>query len=178
MELADWYSVSKAMHLIGMVSWMAGLFYLVRLMVNHAEAFDLEEPTRGVLIRQYELMEGRVYKVIIVAAVVITWLFGVLMLSIQPAWLAQGWMQVKLLLLLALTGYTYFCKKEIGKLTQGPAGSSIYYRALNEFPTIILAGAVFLAVFKTRINWLIFTVCILGFIFLIASAIRKVNKKK
>ena len=84
MEIASWYSVSKSLHLIGMVSWMAGLFYLVRLMVYHAEAFGLNEPERGTLTRQYGLMEEKVYRIILQPAVVITWVFGVLMLFLQP----------------------------------------------------------------------------------------------
>ena len=97
MELANWYSVAKALHLVGMVSWMAGMFYLVRIMVNHAMAFDRPEPERSILATQFTVMEWKSYNVILKPAVIITWSFGVIMLCINPFWLSQGWLNLKLL---------------------------------------------------------------------------------
>ena len=179
MNWTNWYSVSKAMHLIGMVSWMAGLFYLVRLFVYHAEATQKSETERGVLMRQYAIMEGRVNKIIIKPALVITWTFGSMMLAIQPIWLEQPWMWAKLGMLLILTAYTVYCGRHIRYLVQDPQQfSSVYYRAMNEVPTIILVTIVFLAVFRSAINWWYLLLGILLFAGLIFSAIRRLAKKQ
>jgi protoporphyrinogen IX oxidase len=170
-----WYAVLKALHLIGMVSWMAGLFYLVRIMVNHAEAWMLEEPARDILTRQYHLMEQRVYKVIVVVAVVLTWVSGTLLLVLQPAWLQQPWMLVKLLLLAGLTWYTWYCKTIIPRLAAGPWKQHTYYRALNEVPTLFLVAIVFLAVFRMMINWWYLGIGMSIFSGLIGYAIWKVR---
>lgn len=179
MEAANWYSVAKAMHLIGMVSWMAGLFYLVRLMVYHAEAGGMPGAQRDILSRQYNLMEWKVYKIILKPAVVITWVFGVLMLMIQPAWLQQAWMTGKLVFVLALTFYTYYCQAHIRLLENGKSTfTHVHYRVMNEVPTIILVGAVFLAVFRDRINWWYLLGGVSAFTLLILTAVRRVARKK
>ena len=82
-----WYSACKSLHIIGAVSWMAGMFYLVRIMVYHAMALQRPEPERGILARQYSVMEWKAYNIILKPAVIITWSFGTVMLCIQPAWL-------------------------------------------------------------------------------------------
>ena len=179
MELANLYSIAKSFHLIGMVSWMAGMFYLVRIMVNHAMAFAEAEPQRGILARQYTIMEWKSYNIILKPAVIITWSFGVLMICINPALLEQGWLQLKLVFLVILTGYTHYLKSHIRQLETGPSSfTHIHYRALNEVPTIFLVAIVFLAVFKTGINyaWLLGGLAV--FIGLIAWGIRKANSKK
>lgn len=179
MEAANWYGVAKAMHLIGMVSWMAGLFYLVRLMVYHAEAAGMQETQRDILSRQYNLMEWKVYNIILKPAVVITWAFGVLMLLIQPAWLQQTWLWGKLVFVLALTVYTWFCRVHIGLLENGKSGfTHVHYRVMNEAPTIILVSAVFLAVFRDRINWWYLLGGVGAFSLLILGAVRRLARKK
>lgn len=179
MTLADLYALAKSLHLIGMVSWMAGLFYLVRIMVYHAEALAGPEPPRGALAGQYNKMEWKAYNIIVRPAVVITWTFGVLMLSIQPALLEQGWMLGKLSFILLLTGYTHYCQGHIRRLENGQgAFTHLQYRAMNEAPTIFLVGIVFLAVFKTGINWAYFALGVGGFAGLIFYAVRRANHGK
>ena len=95
------------------------MFYLVRIMVNHAMAFDRPEPERSILSAQYTIMEWKSYNIILKPAVVITWSFGVMMLVIQPFWLQQGWMHLKLLFLLLLTGYTHYLKGHIRQPSSG-----------------------------------------------------------
>jgi putative membrane protein len=178
MELANWYSVAKALHLIGMVSWMAGMFYLVRIMVNHAMAFDRPEPDRSILAKQFTIMEWKSYNVILKPAVIITWSFGVIMLCINPFWLNQGWLNLKLLFVIMLTGYTHYLKSHIQQLESGTSRfTHIHYRALNEVPTVFLVGVVFLAVFKDRINYFILCGGLLFFIGLMAWGIHRANRK-
>ena len=178
-ELGYWYLVCKSLHLIGLVSWMAGMFYLVRIFVNHAEALNMEDATaRAILCNQYNLMEWRVYNIIMRPAVYITWTFGTIMLFLQPYLLSQPWMVVKLILLVALTGYVLVCKKHIRLLEDGSTQHShVFYRAMNEIPTLFLVSIVFLAVFKHLINWWIWVVGIGLFSALIFSAVKKVAKK-
>lgn len=178
MTLSNLYSIAKSLHLIGMVSWMAGMFYLVRIMVYHAMAFGQAEPERSTLTAQYTLMEWKAYKIILRPAVVITWTFGVLMLCIQPVWLREGWMHLKLGFLLLLTGYTHYLQKHIRDLEAGVSRfTHIHYRALNEVPTIFLVAIVFLAVLKSGINyWYLFT-GLFVFTGLIAWGIRKANRR-
>lgn len=177
MTLATLYSFAKSLHLIGMVSWMAGMFYLVRIMVYHAMALEKAEPERSTLAQQYALMEWKSYKIILQPAIVITWTFGVLMLFIQPSWLHDGWMQLKLTFLILLTGYTHSLKSHIRQLEKGASKfTHIHYRALNEVPTIFLVAIVFLAVFKDRIHYLTLFGGLAVFTGLIAWGIRKANK--
>jgi protoporphyrinogen IX oxidase len=178
MELLGWYQSAKSLHLIGMVSWMAGLFYLVRIMVNHAESLGGDPTTKSVFALQYNKMEWKAWRVIIVPAVVMTWSFGVTMLCIQPSWLEQPWIHVKLFFLLLLTGYTWYCKKHIELLEKGGTKHNhVYYRAMNEVPTVIMVAIIFLAVFKQHINWLYLAIGLILFSALIFSAVKKVAKK-
>ncbi len=178
MDLSSLYSIAKSFHLIGMVSWMAGMFYLVRIMVNHAMALTEAEPQRGILTRQYTIMEWKSYNIILKPAVIMTWSFGVMLLFIQPAWLQQGWLHLKLTFLVLLTGYTHYLKSHIRQLESGTSRfTHIHYRALNEVPTIFLVAIVFLAVFKNGINyaWLLGGLAV--FIGLIMWGIRKATRK-
>jgi putative membrane protein len=177
MNIANWYSVAKALHLIGMVSWMAGMFYLVRIMVYHALALEGDDPENKALQRQFVVMEWKSYNIILKPAVVITWSFGVMMLCLQPIWLEQGWMHLKLFALLLLTGYTHSLKGHIRALEAGSTKHAHrYYRVLNEVPTIFLAAIVFLAVFKSNINYFMLFGGLLVFVGLIAWGIQKVRK--
>lgn len=173
-----WYQAAKSLHFIGVISWMAGIFYLVRIMVYHAEARQLQDASRSILEQQYQLMEQRAYQIIIVPAVWISWICGSIMLSLQPVWLTQGWMHVKLLFLVLLSGYTHYCKGHIRLLASAEgAPSHLFYRAMNEVPTILMAGIVFLAVYKQGINWWMWAVGVFGFAALILFAVKKASKR-
>lgn len=178
MTISTLYAFAKSLHLIGMVSWMAGMFYLVRIMVYHAMALEQTGPQRDTLAQQYTVMEWKSYRIILVPAVFITWTFGVLMLFLQPAWLREGWLQLKLLFLVVLTGYTLYLKKHIRQLETGASGfTHIHYRALNEVPTIFLAAIVFLAVFRNGVNYVALFIGLAVFTGLIAWGIWKANRK-
>ena len=147
--------VFKSLHIIGFVSWFAGLFYLVRMFVNHEEAYARPEPEAQILARQFALMEQRVYKIIINPAMMITWTGGLGMLFMNPSYLSFGWMHLKLLFLILLMGYHFYCKKLVRLYGEGQRPyDSFQLRLLNEVPTVFLASIVFLAVFRTNINYL------------------------
>ena len=154
------------------------MFYLVRIMVNHAMAFADPEPQRSILARQYTIMEWKSYNIILKPAVIITWSFGVMMLCVQPLWLEQSWMHAKLTFLVLLSGYTHYLKSHIRQLENGTSRfTHIHYRALNEVPTIFLVAIIFLAVFKERTSfgWLLGGLAV--FIGLIAWGIRKATRR-
>ncbi|HAD12977.1 MAG TPA: TIGR00701 family protein [Saprospirales bacterium] len=178
MQISDWYAIAKALHLIGMVSWMAGIFYLVRIMVYHAQSKEKAPEIRLVLQDQFTGMEWKAYKVIIQPAVVITWAAGSTMLFIQSAWLQQPWMHVKLTLLVLLTVYTHGLKDHVKKLEAGTSiRTHLFFRAWNEVPTIAMVGIIFLAVFKDRINFFTLFIGLILFVLLIGWGIWKVNRR-
>lgn len=150
----EYYGYFKAFHIVGFVSWFAGLFYLVRMFVYHAEAEDKPEALRADWKKQFTLMQWRVYKMIATPALVITWVCGLSMLTINPALLQQGWMHVKLTLLFLLVAYHFYCRHIIRLQEQGTdRKSSMHYRLLNELPTLFLVAIVLLAVRRNLIDF-------------------------
>ena len=166
----------KALHLVGMVSWFAGLFYLVRIFVYHVEAQTKGEPDRGILTTQYALMEHRVYRIICTPAMVLTWIGGIGML-VWHGWdwiVAMPWFHFKFALLLGLVGYHFYCRKLIHRLDRGVSiGSSTQMRLLNEVPALLLITIVLLATLKNSLNALL----ALGLVFLLGLIIFAVVKR-
>lgn len=167
------YLAFKTLHVIGFVSWFAGLFYLVRLFVYHAESRDLPDPDRGVLHDQYSLMESRLYGIIATPAMVITWSGGTAMIVYRemadgPWFALQGWLHFKLLLLVLLTGYHHWCKVLMKGFQAGRTPwSSSQLRAWNEVATLFLAAIVMPAVFRERTNYAV-VACVLAVLALLA----------
>jgi len=149
----------KALHVVGFVSWFAGLFYLVRMFVYYVEASEKTEPERSILIKQFQLMQGRVYKIICNPAMMITWIAGLSMLGLglftkyAPNYLSiengtPGWMHLKLFLLVLLLLYHLQCKRIIKTLEDGSRQyTAFYFRLFNEVPTLFLVSIVFTVTF-------------------------------
>jgi protoporphyrinogen IX oxidase len=141
----------KTLHIVGVVVWFAGLFYLVRLFIYHREAAELEPPLRQAFEAQYALMERRLANIITTPGMVVAVVCAVGLLSVNPAWLQQGWMHAKLAFVLALLAYHAFCYRLMGRLRQGQClWSGRQLRALNELPTLLLVIVVMLVVFKNQ----------------------------
>ena len=134
----------KAFHIIFMVAWFAGLFYLPRLFVNHAMAEEAEVRER------LTLMERKLYR-FITPWMLLTIVFG-LWLMIDYAWLAyrhMGWLHVKLVLVAALVGYHFYCGRIIRDFAAGRCKRShVWFRWFNEAPVLVLFSVVILAVVK------------------------------
>lgn len=151
----------KAFHLIGIVVWFAGLFYLVRLFVYHAEAEQEPEPARSILKRQYVIMEQRLYNIITTPGMILTIAMAIGLISTEPEILKSTWLHIKLTFVLVLLGYHYFCQRTMKKLATGASQwTGQQFRALNEAPTILLVLIVLLAVFKNSLpldatTWLV-----------------------
>ena len=135
----------KSLHLIFMVTWFAGLFYLPRLFVYHAMSSD------DTSIERFKIMERKLYFGIMTPGAALTLVFGV-WLALFNGWgvyMAQTWFQVKLLLLLLLAGYHIYCGKLLKdfKLDRN-SHSHLWYRWFNEVPVVFLAAVILLAVYK------------------------------
>lgn len=176
----DLHLFFKALHIVGFVSWFAGIFYLVRLFVYHREAWDMPDTESSILRKQYHIMEGRLYAIIQTPAMVITLIGGFGMLSVNYTWLYSGWMQLKLALVLVLIAYHFLCARYIKMLqTKKTSWSSFGFRIFNELPTLLLISIVMLAVWKSLSGlWLgIILLLVLGLLFFIAAKLYKAKRK-
>jgi protoporphyrinogen IX oxidase len=135
----------KAFHVVFVVTWFAGLFYLPRLFVYHAGTTDSAGITR------FRLMEQRLFAIMSIGALLAV-LFGLAMLLSSPGYLALGWLRVKLLLVAALVGYHAWCYQLMLALRAGPGvHGARWYRLFNELPTLLLVAIVVLAIVKPAI---------------------------
>ena len=169
----------KAFHLIGIVVWFAGLFYLVRLFVYHAEANQEPEPAQTILKNQYAIMEKRLYSIITTPGMIVTVVCAIGLISTEPAVLKQPWLHIKLALVLLLIGYHHYCKRIMKRLAQGECQlTGQQFRALNEAPTIMLVLIVLLAVFKNSLPLDITTWVIAGLVVTMVVSIQLYAKKR
>ncbi len=151
MELAT----VKALHIIFVVSWFAGLFYIVRLFIYHTEAQQKEEPARQILSTQFEIMERKLWWIITTPAMILTVVFGTWMIVLVPSYLQMGWMHIKLTFVAILLIYHFVCQKILFDLKKGKYNwSSNGLRIWNEVATLALVAIVFLAVMKDSLNWI------------------------
>jgi putative membrane protein len=133
----------KAFHIIFVVTWFAGLFYLPRLFVYHAQCED----TLG--RERFKIMERKLYRGIMHPSAVLAVGLGFGLLHFTPAWLSAGWLHTKIFLVLLLIGYHFYCGRLLIAFREDRnRHSHVFYRWLNEFPVLILAGAVILVVVK------------------------------
>jgi putative membrane protein len=162
------YNYIKALHLIFVITWFAGLFYIVRLFVYHAEAKQKPQPEQDILIKQYQLMQYRLWYIITWPSAVLASLFAFYLLFLSPFWLEQPWMHVKLAFVLLLYFYHGKCHQIFKQLQNNEVrNSSNFFRIWNEGATIILFAIVFLVVLKSAINWIYGVVGIFVFSILI-----------
>ncbi len=169
----------KALHIIGVVVWFAGLFYLVRLFIYHVEAEAQPEPAQGILKAQYEIMEKRLYGIITTPGMVVTVTMAIGLLVTQPAWLHDRWLHIKLSLVALLLAYHFFCGRLMGQLAAGTCGwGSKQLRALNEAPTLLLVAIVLLAVFKDSLPTSSTVWFIVGLVVLMAVTIQLYARKR
>ena len=132
----------KAFHIIFLVTWFAGLFYLPRLFVYHAEASDAAS------LERFKIMERRLFTMTNIGAI-LTLAFGVALLMSTPAFLKMGWLHAKLTLVAVLIGYHLWCGKlVISFRNDANKHSARWYRMFNEFPALLLIGIVLLVVLK------------------------------
>ena len=139
------YLLFKSLHLIAVISWMAGLLYLPRIFVYHVENFEKKQTTEV-----FEIMEKRLFNYIMRPAMVLSWLLGIiLILIIGIETFSFLWLQIKLALVVILTIYHEYLGKCLKSLKSGTnTKSSKFYRIINEIPTVLLIFIVFIVIFK------------------------------
>ena len=175
--MVNWFGYFKALHLIFMVSWFAGLFYMVRLFVYHAES-DLNHGSNSEVFRkQYLLMQKRLWNIISWPAMILTLIFGFLMLYLQPFYLTLPYMHLKLGFILLLVLYHLSCqyihvkqKKEVSTF------SSFQLRVWNELATLFLVVIVFIIVLKNELDGLYGTVGFILFGIILFMAVKWYKK--
>ena len=138
------YLLFKSLHLISVISWMAGLLYLPRIFVYHSEAINDSQKS------VFKTMERKLYNYIMMPAMLLSWLFGVLLIqNLGFSVFFELWMQIKIISVIILTYYHFLLGKYLKKLAENINDkSSKFYRIINEIPTIILIVIVFVVVFK------------------------------
>jgi putative membrane protein len=162
------YNYIKALHLIFVITWFAGLFYIVRLFVYHAEAKQKPQPEQDILIKQYQLMQYRLWYIITWPSAILASFFAFYLLYLSPFWLEQSWMHVKLGFVFLLYVYHLKCHQIFKQLQRNEVRkSSNFFRIWNEGATIILFAIVFLVILKSAINWIFGVVGIFVFSILI-----------
>ena len=141
------YLFFKSIHLIAVISWMAGLLYLPRIFVYHSEAIANNKED---LISTFKVMERRLFIYIMNPAMIASWILGVLLIhTIGINNFGFLWLQLKLLFVIILTIYHFFLFQCLRKFTQNTNSySSKFYRIINEIPTILLIGIILVVVFK------------------------------
>ena len=143
----NFYLLLKSLHLIAVISWMAGLLYLPRIFVYHSEASHNSQK------QVFKTMERKLYNYIMMPAMLLSWLFGILLIySLGFGIFKELWMQIKIISVLILTYYHFILRIYIQDFaTDNNRKSSRFYRIINELPTIILIVVVFVVVFKPLI---------------------------
>ena len=152
------YNYLKSLHLIFVITWFAGLFYIVRLFVYQIEASQKPSPEKEILLAQYKIMTYRLWYIITWPSAILASIFAYWMLfftDLGQAWLTMPWMHVKLGFVFALYLYHLKCQQIYNQLQRGEFKySSNFMRLWNEGATIILFAVVFLVVLKNVINWI------------------------
>ena len=164
----EYYAYLKSLHLIFVITWFAGLFYIVRLFVYQIEANEMPSPEKEILQKQYKIMTYRLWYIITWPSAVLATIFALSLLYLNPAFLEMRWMQVKLGFVVLLFLYHFKCHSIYKDLQKDKVNyTSTFMRLWNEGATIILFAVVFLVILKNAINWIYGVVGIILFSVLI-----------
>ena len=144
------YLLFKSLHLIAVISWMAGLLYLPRIFVYHVENKEKKEATDI-----FEVMEKKLFNYIMRPAMIFTWIFGLVLIYLNGIEIfSQLWMQIKIVLVILLSVYNDYLGKCLAALKNNSnTRSSKFFRIINEVPTILLILIVFIVIFKPIWTW-------------------------
>ena len=175
------FDIFKALHFIFMVSWFAGLFYMVRLFIYFAEASTKQESEKKILLEQFKIMQKRLWYIITWPAMILTIFFGIGMLVINPIFLEIAFMKLKLGFVFVLILYHFQChfiflQQKINIVKY----SSNFLRIWNEGATLLLVSIVFIVVLKHQLNWVYGTIgfFLFGLILMLGIRIYKYLRRK
>ncbi|WP_296315938.1 CopD family protein [Winogradskyella sp. UBA3174] len=177
----EYYNYIKALHLIFIVTWFAGLFYIPRLFVYQIEAFHKPSPEKEILGKQLKLMTMRLWNIITWPSAILATLFAIWLLVLHPFLLELPWMQVKLgfvvlLILYHLKTHQYYKQLQIDDVRK----TSNFMRLWNEGATFILFAVVFLVIVKSAINWIfgVIGIIVLGVLIMLGFKLYKNIRSK
>ncbi len=173
----EYYNYIKSLHLIFVVTWFAGLFYIPRLFVYHIEATEKPEPDRSILTYQLKLMTKRLWYIITWPSAVLCTLFALWLLVLMPGWLQQPWMHVKLLFVILLIAYHLKTHQMYKQLQRDQIRyTSQFMRIWNEGATLVLFAVTFLVILKSAFDWIFGLVGIVALGILLMLGIRLYKK--
>ena len=171
------YNYIKALHLIFVITWFAGLFYIPRLFIYQIEAFYKPSPDKEILGEQLKLMAKRLWFIITWPSSILATIFAIWLLFLIPTWLYQSWMHVKLVFVALLILYHLKTHKIFKQLQKDDVRyTSKFMRLWNEGSTLILFSVVFLVILKDSINWIFGVVGILVLSFLLMLGVKLYKK--
>ena len=174
-----YYNYIKALHLIFVITWFAGLFYIPRLFIYHIEATKKPKNQGDVLIPQFKLMEKRLWYIITWPSAILATLFAIWLLFLMPSWLAQPWMHIKLIFVLLLFLYHIRTHQMFRKFQNDQVNySSLFMRIWNEGATILLFAIIFLIILKDSFHWIFGLTGIIGLAIVLLLGIRLYKKIK
>ena len=174
-----YYNYFKALHLIFVITWFAGLFYLPRLFIYHIEAAAKENPARDILSSQFKKMARRLWYIITWPSAILAIGFALVLLSLMPEWLTQSWMWVKLVFVVLLIFYHLKNHQIFLQLQQDQIHySSRFMRIWNEGATLILFAIVFLVTLRSSLHWITGTLSLIGLALLLLLGIRMYKKTR
>lgn len=174
--MAEYYNYIKSLHIIFVVTWFAGLFYIPRLFVYQIEAFNKPSPDKEILGEQLKLMAKRLWFIITWPSSILAVFFGILLIWSRPFYLPDAWMQVKLGFVLLLIIYQIVTHRFYRQLQNDIVKkSSNFMRLWNEVATFVLFAVVFLVVLKDALNWIfgVIGILVLGILLMLGYKIYK-----
>ena len=174
-----YYNYIKALHLIFVITWFAGLFYIPRLFIYHTEASKKTKQEADILITQLKIMSRRLWYIITWPSAILAIIFAIWLLILVPSWLFQSWMHLKLtfvalLIVYHLKTHQIFLKLQKNKIDY----SEMFLRIWNEGATLLLFAIVFLAILKDGLHWIGGILGILGLGVILALGIRLYKKTR
>ena len=169
----EYYNIIKSLHIVFVITWFAGLFYIPRLFIYYIEASEKKKSEKEILTNQLSIMMNRLWFIISWPSAILALLFGTWLLILIPSWLHENWMIAKLIFVLALILYHIKTHYILRELQSGIVKySSDFMRVWNEVTSVILVSVVFLVVLKNSVNWIKFTAGTIIFIILILGLIK------
>ena len=172
-----YYNYIKALHLIFVITWFAGLFYIPRLFIYHIEASKKTKQEADILVPQLKIMTKRLWYIITWPSAILCIIFAFWLLLLIPSWIAQSWMHIKLTFVVLLIAYhlkthQIFLKLQKDKIVY----TSMFMRIWNEGATLLLFAIVFLVILKDSFHWVFGLFGILGLGLILILGIRLYKK--
>lgn len=171
------YLYIKSLHIIFVITWFAGLFYIIRLFIYYKEAEEKSEIEKNILTKQYQLMIKRLWYIITWPSAILASIFAIWLLILQPSWLQTNWMLIKLAFVVLLYAYHWTCQIMYKQTQEGFLKySALSLRIWNEVATVILFACVFLVILKNSLGWIFGVVGIVGISILLMLGIKLYKK--